>query len=342
MARKATIVSFDEAKRTSRSSRGVGRSASTRMPGTPVSDRPLAYFDPGVGADFVSPFAQRDRQRSADGVRASSSSRPAASRRPASPASSRRAARPGSEAAAPQHARRSPSWYDGPNEQAVRDEAARRARVVEDAREIEDEVAGEKQSLKQKLAKAVAKRKADKLFGKQDGAPSGEGGPRAALYKGEMGVSQRRAQRMQGSDEPSSEGGRRAPKRRFRMGAKARIALASVACLALVCVFLYQPAQQCYQSMRHRDALAAEYAALQERDEALQSSVDVLSTDAGMEDMARDQFGLVKQGEVPVTVQGVQAESDEDASIPPNVASGSVKAPDTWYSGVLDPLFGVE
>ena len=147
---------------------------------------------------------------------------------------------------------------------------------------------------------------------------------------------------MQGTSEADAEGSRSRAKRGFTFGPKMRIAAAVVGCLALVCVFLYQPAQQYYQEMRERDALALEYNALQERGEALQSSVDTLSSDAGMEDLAHEQYGLVKKGEVAVNVSGVTDSSDESSTIPPNVSADSIDPPDTWYSGILDPLFGVE
>lgn len=245
--------------------------------------------------------------------------------------------------------RSAPSWYDGPDERALRDEAARRARVRQEAREIEDEESekDKKGTPAQRIRRFWAKRKADRLFGKpgsSDGsAASGEGGPRAAVYKGEMGSSQRRASRMQDEEGGSRERGASARRgRKLVIGPKLRIFAASVACLALVCVFLYQPARQYYQSVREHDALAAEYAALQEREDALQSSVDALSTEEGMEDLAHEQYGLVKKGEVSVSVSGVEDSASADDSIPPNVSAGSVEPPDTWYSGILDPLFGVQ
>lgn len=207
---------------------------------------------------------------------------------------------------------------------------------------MEEERPAGKASLAQRVRKLVAKRKADKMFGAADAPASGESGPRAAVYKGEMGASQRRASRMQGAAADEDQGKRRRRSLRFGFGPKLRIAAAMVGCLALMCVFLYQPAQQYYSAMRHNAALEAEYTALQQRDEALQDSVDSLSTEAGMEDLAREQLDWVKSGEVAVSVSGLEADSDStSSSIPPNVATGSIEPPDTWYSGILDPLFGV-
>ncbi|HIS41069.1 MAG TPA: septum formation initiator family protein [Candidatus Aphodovivens avistercoris] len=379
MARTATIVSFDDAKRSSRAARSHARRTSGRTGQAPAAVRPLIFMDPGSDARFTAPSrrgaqaASGARSRSAApvpshrasavqgfGGRAAASasaftSASASSSASASPldafapsarragtAPANRAGRAGSFASP---RRGAPSWYDGPDERALRDEQARLSRQREEDRALEEEEeAAEPATLRDRIRRAAAKRKADKLFGAGDGAPSGEGGPRAALYKGEMGSSQKRASRMQGSpsDERSGASGRKAGRFRVRLGSKLRIAGASVACLALVCVFLYQPAQQCYQAMRERDALAAEYSALQQREDALQSSVDALSTDAGMEELAHEQFGLVKKNEVAVSVSGVEGSSSAGSSIPPNVASGEVDPPDTWYSGVLDPLFGVK
>lgn len=332
MTRTASIVSFDDAKR-SRAARTRARREQTDA--LSASERPLVYFDPGADARFNIP-SNRGRHSAAAPARAS--------QRPSSrqPRHARQEEAPLASASASPAGRTAPSWYDGPDERALREEAARRAQVREEAREIEEEEQGKKASPLQKIRRAAAKRKADKVFGAEGAAASGEGGPRAALYKGEMGSSQRRASRMQGTSEADAEGSRSRAKKGFTFGPKMRIAAAVVGCLALVCVFLYQPAQQYYQEMRERDALALEYNALQERGEALQSSVDTLSSDAGMEDLAHEQYGLVKKGEVAVNVSGVTDSSDESSTIPPNVSADSIDPPDTWYSGILDPLFGVE
>lgn len=281
------------------------------------------YFDPGSDARLANP-SRRPRRPSSDRAQAPS--------------------RNGRHTRAQQARRQAPSWYDGPDERAVRAEQARRAQVRDDARAAEEEVGQGKAklSLSQKIRKQAAKRKADKAFAGFQDAGAGEGGPRAALYKGEMGSSQRRASRMQDEGSADAEGKHARRSFHFAFGPKLRVAAAVLGCLALVCVFLYQPAQQYYTAMREHAALEAEYAALQQRDEALQDRVDALSTDAGMEDEARDQFGWVKSGEIQVNVAGVEDASDSNSDIPANVTSDSVEPPDTWYSGILDPLFGVE
>lgn len=360
LTRSATIVSFDEAKRSSRAARSRAQ-RSARAGQSSASSRPLVYFDPGADARFVTSSAPaRGRssvraQRTGTHLERGVPDQRRASRSPmAQNASAQNGFAQSSSARKPfaqdsfeqgRSARRSaPSWYKGPDERALREETARRAQIYEEARELQDEEQSSKASPKELFRRLRAKRKADKVFGRDDASASaGEGGPRAALYKGEMGSSQRRASRMQdGSSENPVEGVQARRKRGFSFGPKMRVAAAVAACLALVCVFLYQPAQQYYQAMREHDALSAEYAALQARGDALQDSVDTLSSDAGIEDLAHDQYGWVKEGEVSVSVSGVDSSSGEGSSIPPNVSSGSVEPPDTWYSGILDPLFGVE
>ena len=168
-------------------------------------------------------------------------------------------------------------------------------------------------------------------------------GPRAALYKGEMGASHRRAARMQ-----NAGGDAGASQRRFSVGhalaalsPRMAVSLACVACLVLTCVFLYPTAKQCYVTMRECDRLQAEYEAIENRNAAIQAEVDALSTQEGVEDRAREELGWVKTGEHAVTVYGIDV-SEDDAAFSANIVPGSIEAPDTWYSQWLDPLFGVE
>ena len=160
-----------------------------------------------------------------------------------------------------------------------------------------------------------------------------------------MGAKHRQAARMQ--DKTSS---RAAAKRGAKAGAGSSlvsspkfIASMTVAvCLALSCLFLYPSVQQYYQSVRERDRLAAEYAALVERNSAIEGSVASLQTDSGIENAAHEQLGWVKQGEQTAKVSGLSSSEEEGAAVHANIVSGSIAAPETWYSPILDPLFGVE
>ena len=113
------------------------------------------------------------------------------------------------------------------------------------------------------------------------------------------------------------------------------------ACLVLSCVFLYPTAKQYYTTVREHDQLEAEYEALQQRNATIQAEVDNLTTEAGIEDRARKEFGWVKEGENAANVYGLDTYED-DSAYNKAITPGSVEAPETWYSPVLDLVFGVE
>ena len=109
-------------------------------------------------------------------------------------------------------------------------------------------------------------------------------------------------------------------------------------CLVFTVSFLYPSAAQLYHSVRERDQLQAEYAAIEQRNDSIQASVDALSTDAGVEDRAHQEFGWVSKGENAVTVYGLDL--DSDSTFTASIVPGSIPAPETWYSKLLDPIFG--
>lgn len=121
-----------------------------------------------------------------------------------------------------------------------------------------------------------------------------------------------------------------------------------VLCLVLVFAFLYTPAQQYYQAQRENARLAAEYASVAERNDALNSNNDTLASDAGMEDAVRQKYGYVKQGEQVAVVSGLSDDLSSSArtantdSVTANVLSSAVKAPEEWYTPLLDAFFGVQ
>ena len=109
-------------------------------------------------------------------------------------------------------------------------------------------------------------------------------------------------------------------------------------CLVFTVSFLYPSAAQLYHSVRERDQLQAEYAAIEQRNDSIQATVDALSTDAGVEDRAHQEFGWVSKGENAVTVYGLDL--DDDSTFTASIVPGSIPAPETWYSKLLDPIFG--
>lgn len=194
--------------------------------------------------------------------------------------------------------------------------------------------------------RARTKERAGKAYFRQyeAGKPSeaSQGGPRAAVYKTEMGSAHKRSSRMQ--NEASGSGTNR---RGFAMASakrsKLRVPLmalgACALCVAFAVAMLYGPAQQFYHDLRQKDRLAAEYTAVVERNEAISQQVDALQTEAGIEDRARMELGWVKEGEHAVSVSGL--ETERASTFRGNIVSDDIPYPDTWYSGIFDPLFGV-
>ncbi len=223
------------------------------------------------------------------------------------------------------------AWDDSLDEEGVEQE------------DREPETLSRFEKLKRKHAKDKADRKFARQYGGNGDAASGEGGSRAAVYKGEMGSAHRRSSRMQ--NEESSSASRRtrggdSQKPVARLVRKPWFIAAAVAafCLVFTVSFLYPSAAQLYHSVRERDQLQAEYAAIEQRNDSIQASVDALSTDAGVEDRAHQEFGWVSKGENAVTVYGLDL--DSDSTFTASIVPGSIPAPETWYSKLLDPIFG--
>lgn len=208
--------------------------------------------------------------------------------------------------------------------------------------------------------KARADRQFDRMYGgqssfAQNGASASGGSaaaaPRAALYSGHMGLRQRRASKIHESNgTPTTQNASKIAKKastaskpnRFSKIYKHLVNVAATfVCLGLVVVFLYEPAAQCYCQMRELDRLNAEYAAVEAHNDTLQTSVDSLQSDTGIEDSATSQFGMVKQGEQAVVVTGIDT-STQETDFRSNIVPGSIPAPDTWYSSVLDAVFGYD
>lgn len=225
------------------------------------------------------------------------------------------------------------------------------AAVVE-VEEIPEEAAPAKsgfftslQEKRRQRAKARAERQFNKTYGGQSGnLPSGDvnAGPRAALYAGEMGAKQRLATRMQDRER------RTGVSFSFPMLNKlpelpkwpkpATMSLGIFLSVVLLVCMIYTPAQQYYHQLRERDRLSAEYTAIVERNDALERVVTSLQSEEGIEDKAHSEFGLVREGEEAGSVTGITV-PPASSKFTANVAPGSVPAPETWYSPVLDVLF---
>lgn len=334
MTQQAKILSFDKARRAQGdrshsldSSRYATRDARSSRTGYSSREHSGAYAAARTrrDSDYAARAAERLRY-SEDDVR----SRSRDSRRSASdrgPIGGRAYSAQSRDAYADSRL----AWDDSLDEEGVEQE------------ELEPETLSRFEKLKRKHAKDKADRKFARQYGGSGDAASGEGGSRAAVYKGEMGSAHRRSSRMQ--NEESSSASRRtrggdSQKPAARLVRKPWFIAAAVTafCLVFTVSFLYPSAAQLYHSVRERDQLQAEYAAIEQRNDSIQASVDALSTDAGVEDRAHQEFGWVSKGENAVTVYGLDL--DSDSTFTASIVPGSIPAPETWYSKLLDPIFG--
>ena len=118
-----------------------------------------------------------------------------------------------------------------------------------------------------------------------------------------------------------------------------------LAVLALFVATYYPVAKVQYRETRERARLAAELKAIQARNGRLQVAVDRLKTPEGVEDYARLQLGMVKQGEhVAVVIDG--NESTQTALAGPDEPridseEAAVPAVGPW-TAFLDVIFEVE
>ncbi len=263
-----------------------------------------------------------------------------------------RAAASGRTRAVSSSSRASERRGDSRRQTRLNDEAYAASRLAyseEDDQAEEESTPGKSPSRLERFKRSVSKSKADRAFNRQYGGDdrtsgASDSGPRAAVYKGEMGQAHRRASRMQDEKATSSRGDAgRTPASRVPKFMKRPWFIATAgaaACIVLTAAFLYPSAAQLYHSTRERDQLQAEYAAIEQRNEAIQSTVDSLSTDAGIEDRAHQEYGWVSKGENAVTVYGLDI--DDDSTFTASVVPGSVPAPETWYSKLFGPIFGEE
>ena len=198
-----------------------------------------------------------------------------------------------------------------------------------------------------------AERAFDRAYGGEERAraqaASAEDAPRAAVYETKMGRTHQRAARMQLS---KREGGAAASGVSALLSSVSFGALlkhrwfvwlgVTLIVLLMVASMLYPAAQNYYLQSRENDKLAAEYEAVLAHNTALGEQVAALQTDEGMEQLAHESLGWVSEGENSVSVADVATSSsdsttsiDSDSFDPDTVAT-----PDTWYSPMLDIVFG--
>ena len=104
---------------------------------------------------------------------------------------------------------------------------------------------------------------------------------------------------------------------------------------------MYAPVKDYYTAVRDQAKAEVALEIVTTRNAALIEDVALLTSEAGMEDRAREQYGWVRKGENAVTVVGLSKDGEPSAAeILRTITLNDVKAPETWYSPVLDPVFG--
>ncbi len=119
---------------------------------------------------------------------------------------------------------------------------------------------------------------------------------------------------------------------------------AVIAVLAVFAWTYYPVARVQYRETREEARLASELNSLKQRNERLRHQVARLKTPEGVEDYARSQLGLVKQGEnVVVVVDGNEAKEASQALAAPRIDSDETTvAPAGPWTAFLDLVFGVQ
>lgn len=120
--------------------------------------------------------------------------------------------------------------------------------------------------------------------------------------------------------------------------------LAAALAVVIALMFIYPSARDYYVAFRNNAKSEAEYAALQDYYDQLKDEVETLNSDQGVEDAARDEFGMVMPGDVSLNVKDLESEADFDKN-PTDIGitpAGSVEAPEEWYTPFCDFIFGYD
>ena len=320
MTKKGNIVSFEDARRTSSRRSKSGASPAARKQKSSHASKPAQSDE---WAMYASPPAKKSGSggtRSAKKASGNSAARTTASRTTASRSTRVDSRRRSSESS---------------TKKATRTHAT---------------AAETRERKKRQKAKERASKQYDRTYASRSSdAQQTDGAPRAAVYKGEMGPSQRKSTRMQRASEAGSVAAKLNPAGWFtniNLSSRTAKLVTMAICAVFVCVFLYTPAQQYYEATRENARLEAEYAAVSECNAVLDANNEALASDAGREDAVRQTFGYVVAGEQTAVVSGLSDEVDAskrtNAEVEGNILSSSIKAPEEWYTPFLDAFFGVQ
>ena len=175
--------------------------------------------------------------------------------------------------------------------------------------------------------------------------------PKAAIYEG----SARRAHKNTASFEDARK--RPAPSRynkatlldrvlqRLHLSGKKAVAIGVVVCVCAIIIFLYEPTRNYYQGVRMNQAKQIELQELQKSVQYLEASTNEIRGEEGARTLARKR-GYAAKNETLGQVDSLSDDySDEEVNRERALRRGMARRyapPDTWYSPVLDVLFGVE
>lgn len=164
---------------------------------------------------------------------------------------------------------------------------------------------------------------------------------RPALYNMQMGRTQKRSTRMQ--RESKSGINRQSVRKEARRSWWQTRTCIVIGALFFCAVMLYQPIANLYNETRSLQQLEAEYDALQANNIQVRANLDHLATDAGLEEYAHNELGWIRSDEHTARVADVaqpNQSTDQVKRVVTTIPEGSIKTPDTWYSPVLDVVFG--
>lgn len=225
----------------------------------------------------------------------------------------------------------------------------------QNSRAVYQERTPEKEGLFSGLQKRFRSAKAERQFDQTIGARERKAqadaeqaqASRAAVYEMRMGATHRKSARMQNNEGKKSGFGGFGFALPFSGGGKSLSVAATRGIVALAAVvftvfMLYPSCQNYYNETRQLQQLEAQYQALTDYNTQMQSQIDYLNTDEGLEEYARSELGWIRQDEHMVTVEGVESSVDgsTQSSTTHSPLNEDIPAPDTWYSGVLDVFFG--
>lgn len=158
--------------------------------------------------------------------------------------------------------------------------------------------------------------------------------PELVSYEGGAGKSTAKAQKK--AAKTTSEYQAKKAARSGRLKVVAAVAVA----LLVTTAILYPPTREYYVSVRTLEKAEAQLSQLEEQNEELQSSIDDIATDDGIENYVREEYGWVMDGEQAVSVTGLTTDAETSSS---SITSTEEAEGDTSpLTRFLDAIFFVE